>query len=55
MGILKFNDGWTVDVGGPYRVIHGPDGWYVVGEGLLLPVDSKEEGEEEIKKLQNAK
>jgi len=27
------------------------DGWYVVGEGKLIPVDSEEEGNELIKKI----
>jgi hypothetical protein len=49
--ILKFNDGENFDTSGPLRVERRKDGWYVVGEGMLIPVDSREEGEEEIKTL----
>lgn len=50
---LKFDDGWNPDTSGEYRIIKGPDGLYVVGHGLLMPVDSYEEGEEVIKELKS--
>jgi len=47
---LRFTDGMEFNVGGPLRVEHRRDGWYVVGNGLLMPVDSREEGEAFIRK-----
>ena len=29
---------------GRFRIVQEPDGFYVLGEGLVLPVDSYEEG-----------
>ena len=48
---LNWSDGWNPSVQGPLRVEKGPDGWYVIGEGAMIPVDSQEEGEEFIRKL----
>ena len=42
--MLRFNDGMTFNTEGPYRVVHKPDGWYLVGHGMLLPIESAEEG-----------
>ena len=49
--LLKFSDGVTVDTSGPLRPLKLNDGWYVVGEGSLIPVQSYEEVREFIKKL----
>jgi len=51
--MLKFSDGMTFDTSGPLRAIHETDGWYVVGQGMLIPVRSKEEADKYI--LQNKK
>ena len=40
---LKFSDGMTIHTHGPMRTVEFSDGWYVVGEGKLIPVKSKEE------------
>ncbi len=48
---LRFTDGMEFNVGGQLRVEHRRDGWYVVGNGMLLPVDSATEGEELIRKV----
>jgi hypothetical protein len=37
---------------GRFRIIQEPDGFCVVGEGLVLPVDSYEEGLELIKEIE---
>jgi hypothetical protein len=37
---------------GRLRVMQEPDGFYVVGEGLVLPVDSYEEGLKLIKEIE---
>lgn len=45
---LKFTDGIEIDTDGPLRPLHLHDGWYVVGNGILSAVDSREEALEEI-------
>ena len=45
---LKFSDGVEIDVSGKMRTEKYKDGWYVVGDGKLIPVKSKEEGEKII-------
>lgn len=42
---LKFSDGEEFDTSGPLRPEKRYDGWYVIGEGKLIPVDSKEEAD----------
>jgi hypothetical protein len=51
MSILKFSDGEVFDVSGILRVEERKDGWYVIGGGMLVPVDDKEDGERYIKRL----
>ena len=41
------------DTSGPLRLTRRSDGWYVIGEGMLMPVDSPEEGREIIKEMQS--
>lgn len=41
---LKFSDGMIIHTQGPLRVVQFSDGWYVVGEGKLIPVRDEEEG-----------
>lgn len=41
---LKFSDGMVIHTHGPLRTVEFSDGWYVVGEGKLIPVKSKAEG-----------
>lgn len=48
---MKFTDGMEIRTDGKLRAIRKSDGWYVVGEGLLIPVDNREEAEREIKLL----
>ena len=49
MSILKFSDNETFDTSGPLRLEYRRDGWYVIGQGLLMPVDNKEQGQKYIK------
>jgi hypothetical protein len=51
MSILRFSDGVTIDTSGPLRVLELSDGFYVVGEGFLIPVSSEEEALEKIKEM----
>lgn len=43
MSKLKFNDGMEFDVSGQMRAELRSDGWYVVGENMLIPVKDLEE------------
>jgi len=45
---LKFSDGMEFDTSGPLRTEERSDGWYVIGKGMLIPVDSQEEGDQYI-------
>jgi hypothetical protein len=49
---LKFSDGVKFDLTGPLRIETRSDGLYVVGKGLLMAVDSLEEGEKFIKEIE---
>ena len=48
---LRFTDGMEFNVAGPLRVEHRHDGWYVVGNGMLIPVGSAEEGKGVIRRM----
>ena len=45
MGILTFSDGIEIDTSGELRLLELYDGWYIVGEGRLIPVKDDEVGE----------
>jgi len=51
MNTLRFNDGASFNTSGPYRIETRRDGLYVVGQGMLMAVDTHEEGEEIIAEL----
>lgn len=55
MGILRFSDGIEIDTSGELRLIELYDGWYLVGEGRLIPVKDEEEGLCLIKKFKGNK
>lgn len=55
MSILKFSDGMTFDTSGPLRTEERSDGWYVVGEGLLMAVGSQDEGNKFIQSKNETK
>ena len=46
MGTLKFSDGVEINTDGPLRIIHLDDGYYVTGEGTLIPCRDQEEADE---------
>lgn len=50
---LKFSDGVNIDTSGPLRVLELSDGFYVVGEGMLIPVSSKDKALEIINQTKN--
>jgi hypothetical protein len=44
MSILKFSDGEEFDLSGPLRVELRADGYYVLGENMMMAVDTLEQG-----------
>ena len=52
MSSLTFSDGMTFKTDGKLRVTHRKDGWYVVGNGMLIPVATYEEGKEFIQEME---
>lgn len=48
---LRFSDGMEFDTSGPYRVTERSDGLYVLGRGLLCPVNSRTEAADLIARL----
>ena len=49
---IKFSDGVEFDTGANnYHVTRRHDGWYVVGRGMLSPVNSMQEGYKVIDEL----
>jgi len=51
MSTLKFTDGETFDLSGKLRAEERKDGWYVVGEGRLIPVTDETDAKLTIEKL----
>jgi hypothetical protein len=51
MTTLKYVDKLIIDSTGPLRKIRLPDGLYVVGEQMLIAVDSEQEADDVIKQL----
>jgi hypothetical protein len=49
--MLRFTDGESFDTSGPIRKEERYDGWYVIGEGKLIPVKDSKEADELIKTL----
>jgi hypothetical protein len=52
---LKFSDGMEFYTSGPLRIESRSDGLYVVGNGQLIPVSSREEAEEIIRRDKSEK
>lgn len=52
---MKFSDGMEFDMSGSLRAEHRSDGWYVVGKGMLIPVNTKEEADKTIKEMNEGK
>lgn len=55
MSILKFTDGESFDTSGPLRKEERYDGWYVLGEGKLIPVKDEAEADRLIDYLKFGK
>lgn len=50
MTTLKFSDGEEFDLSGSLRKEHRIDGWYVLGENMMIPVKDEQEADEYISK-----
>tara|TARA_R110000823_G_scaffold196302_3_gene327662 strand:+ start:357 stop:548 length:192 start_codon:yes stop_codon:yes gene_type:complete len=48
MSQLKFSDGETFNLSGSLRVELRSDGYYVVGQGMMMAVDTLEQGQKVI-------
>ena len=51
MSTLRFSDGEEFDTSGELQLTLRGDGWYVIGEGHLIPVKSLDEGREALKEM----
>ncbi len=51
--ILRFTDGEVFDTSGELRKELRYDGWYVIGNGRLIPVRDEQEADEVIAKWEN--
>lgn len=50
MSKLKFSDGEEFDLSGPLRVELRSDGYYVLGQNMMMAVNTFEEGQEYVSK-----
>ena len=48
MSMLKFSDGMEFDLSGPLRVELRSDGYYVLGQNMMMAVDTLEQGQKVI-------
>ena len=51
MGILRFSDGEEFDTSVPLQLTLRSDGWYVIGDGNLIPVKSLDVGRKVVKEM----
>ena len=51
MWLAKLSSGIEIDVSGSLRVLEVENDFHVVGQEMLIPVKSREEGREEIRKI----
>jgi hypothetical protein len=50
--MLRFDDGMNVNVTGPLRVLRARDGFYVAGEGMLIPCYDRADAVREIQRIE---
>ncbi len=50
--MLRFNDGVNIDTSGPLRTLRLRDGYYVVGQGMCIPVADREEARKVIAEME---
>ncbi|MGD8372306.1 MAG: hypothetical protein PVF76_00025 [Syntrophobacterales bacterium] len=49
--MVRLPNGVEIDVSGGLRIVEIENDFYVVGQEMLIPVTSREEGLEEIRKI----
>jgi len=54
MWIAKLTNDVEIDVSGGLKVLEIENDFYVVGQEMLIPVNSREEGLEEIRKIKES-
>jgi hypothetical protein len=54
MTTIKFTDGMSFHTDGEPRLVRKSDGLYVVGGGMLCPVDDEAEGRELIARMKKS-
>ncbi len=54
MSTLTFSDGETFDTSVELQLTRRKDGWYVIGEGYLIPVKDIDEGREKLKEMKES-
>jgi hypothetical protein len=52
MSTLRFSDGVEIDTSGPPRIVQLNEGFYVIGEGMSIPVAHVQEGENVLARTQ---
>lgn len=55
MSNLNFSDGVSVKTDGPLRRLKLKDGWYVVGEGCMIPCADSEDATKTLEEMKNEK
>ncbi len=55
MSQLKFSDGMTFDLSGDLRVEFRSDGYYVLGQGMMMAVNTLEQGKKIIADINSGK
>jgi len=53
--MLKFSDGQSFDTNGKLRITQRSGGYYVIGNGMLIPVNDYDEGKKLIQELESIK
>lgn len=53
--MLRFSDGMTINTDGEYRSTRKSDGLYVVGHGVSIPVEDREEARVLIEDLERTR
>jgi len=51
--MLRFSDGEEFDTSGEMRKEERKDGWYVLGNGMLIPVKDETEADKVIKQYKH--
>ncbi len=55
MSQFKFSDGMTFDLSGDLRVEFRSDGYYVLGQGMMMAVNTLEQGKKIIADINSGK